>query len=46
MTPKLTGGWKIHSVCKIGDAGTVTSDGDVTGDADLSPPPELWLLAA
>lgn len=32
MTPKLTGGWKIHSVCKIGDAGTVTSDGDVTGD--------------
>ncbi len=32
MTPKLTGGWHVHSVCKMGDAGTVTSDGDVTGD--------------
>lgn len=32
VTPKLGGGWSFHSVCKMGDSGTVTSDGEATGD--------------
>jgi|GEM_PF-417789 len=31
VTP-TAGGWAFHSVCKMGDSGTVTSDGTATGD--------------
>lgn len=31
VTP-TAGGWSFHSVCKMGDNGTVTSDGTATGD--------------
>jgi hypothetical protein len=32
VTPHLGGGWDFHSVCKMGESGTVTSDGSATGD--------------
>ena len=32
ITPHLGGGWDFHSVCKMGESGTVTSDGSATGD--------------
>ena len=32
IPPHLGGGWDFHSVCKMGESGTVTSDGAVTGD--------------
>lgn len=32
ITPHLGGGWDFHSVCKMGESGTVTSDGQATGD--------------
>lgn len=28
----LGGGWDFHAVCKMGESGTVTSDGSATGD--------------
>ncbi|WP_293376383.1 DUF3617 family protein [Phenylobacterium sp.] len=30
--PHPGGGWDFHSVCKLGESGTVTSDGSATGD--------------
>lgn len=32
VTPRLGGGFDVHSVCKRGETGTTTSDGTVTGD--------------
>jgi len=32
VTPKLGGGWSFHSVCKMGESGTITSNGEATGD--------------
>jgi hypothetical protein len=32
ITPHLGGGWDFHSVCKMGESGTITSDGQATGD--------------
>ncbi len=32
VTPHLGGGWDFHSVCNMGESGTVTSDGSATGD--------------
>jgi hypothetical protein len=32
VTPRLGGGWDFHSVCKMGESGTITSDGQATGD--------------
>jgi hypothetical protein len=32
ITPHAGGGWDFHSVCKMGESGTVTSDGSATGD--------------
>ena len=32
MTPHLGGGWDFHSVCNMGQSGTVTSDGTARGD--------------
>jgi hypothetical protein len=32
ITPHLGGGWDFHSVCKMGESGTVTSDGTARGD--------------
>jgi len=32
VTPKLGGGWTFHSVCKMGESGTIVSDGEATGD--------------
>jgi len=32
ITPHTGGGWDFHSVCKMGESGTVTSDGSATGD--------------
>ena len=32
VTPKLGGGWTFHSVCKMGESGTITSNGEATGD--------------
>jgi len=32
VTPHPGGGWDFHSVCKMGESGTVTSDGSATGD--------------
>jgi hypothetical protein len=32
VTPHLGGGWQFHSVCSMGESGTVTSDGSATGD--------------
>jgi hypothetical protein len=32
VKPKLGGGWTFHSVCKMGESGTIVSDGDATGD--------------
>jgi hypothetical protein len=33
VTP-TTGGWSFHSVCRMGQGGTVTSDGTATGNGD------------
>ncbi len=32
VTPHLGGGWDFHSVCNMGESGTVKSDGSATGD--------------
>ena len=32
ITPHAGGGWDFHSVCKMGESGTITSDGSATGD--------------
>ncbi|MGZ6013623.1 MAG: DUF3617 family protein [Caulobacteraceae bacterium] len=32
VTQKLGGGWTFHSVCKMGDSGTITSNGEASGD--------------
>jgi len=32
ITPHAGGGWDFHAVCKMGESGTVTSDGQATGD--------------
>lgn len=32
ITPHAGGGWDFHAVCKMGESGTVTSDGSATGD--------------
>ncbi|HXA40062.1 MAG TPA: DUF3617 family protein [Phenylobacterium sp.] len=32
INPHLGGGWDFHSVCPMGESGTVTSDGSATGD--------------
>jgi hypothetical protein len=32
ITPHLGGGWDFHSVCKMGESGTITSNGSATGD--------------
>jgi hypothetical protein len=32
VTPHLGGGWDFHSVCQMGESGTITSDGSATGD--------------
>jgi hypothetical protein len=32
ISAKLGGGWKIHSVCDMGDGGKVVSDGEASGD--------------
>jgi len=32
VTPKLGGGWTFHSVCSMGSAGKIVSDGEATGD--------------
>jgi hypothetical protein len=32
VTPHAGGGWDFHAVCKMGESGTVTSDGAATGD--------------
>jgi hypothetical protein len=32
ITAHAGGGWDFHSVCKMGESGTVTSDGSATGD--------------
>lgn len=32
ITPHLGGGWDFHSVCKMGESGTITSDGSATGN--------------
>jgi hypothetical protein len=32
VTPHAGGGWDFHAVCKMGESGTVTSDGSATGD--------------
>lgn len=32
ITPHVGGGWDFHSVCKMGESGTITSDGSATGD--------------
>jgi hypothetical protein len=32
ITPHLGGGWDFHSICKMGESGTVTSDGSMRGD--------------
>jgi hypothetical protein len=34
MTPRAGGGYDIESVCDLGEAGTMTSKGTVTGDFD------------
>jgi len=31
ITPHAGGGWDFHAVCKMGESGTVTSDGQATG---------------
>jgi hypothetical protein len=32
ISQRLGGGWTFHAVCAMGESGTVTSDGQVTGD--------------
>ena len=32
ITPHLGGGWDFHSVCSMGESGTVTADGSARGD--------------
>jgi hypothetical protein len=32
ITPHAGGGWDFHAVCKMGESGTITSDGQATGD--------------
>ncbi|HEY3948532.1 DUF3617 domain-containing protein [Phenylobacterium sp.] len=32
ITPRLGGGWSIHAVCAMGESGTVTTDGEASGD--------------
>ncbi len=32
VTPHLGGGWDFHSVCNMGESGTVTADGAARGD--------------
>jgi hypothetical protein len=32
ITPHMGGGWDFHSVCNMGESGTVTSNGSATGD--------------
>lgn len=32
ITSHLGGGWSFHAVCPMGESGTVTSDGEATGD--------------
>ncbi|THD59475.1 DUF3617 family protein, partial [Phenylobacterium sp.] len=32
VTPLPGGGWRFHAVCHMGESGTVTSDGQATGD--------------
>ena len=32
ITPHAGGGWDFHAVCKMGESGTITSDGSATGD--------------
>ena len=32
ITPHLGGGWDFHAVCNMGESGTVTSEGQATGD--------------
>lgn len=32
VTRRLGGGWDFHSVCQMGESGTITSDGSATGD--------------
>lgn len=32
VKPHMGGGWEFHAVCKMGESGTVTSDGQATGD--------------
>jgi hypothetical protein len=36
VTPHIGGGWDFHSVCKMGESGTITSDGQATGDFNSS----------
>ncbi|MBS0335112.1 MAG: hypothetical protein JSS35_20280 [Proteobacteria bacterium] len=32
VTPRMGGGWEFHAVCNMGESGTVTSDGQASGD--------------
>lgn len=32
VSRRLDGGWDFHAVCNMGESGTITSDGQATGD--------------